>query len=70
MAADKTKMTLGCVTSIGGFVQLGIWFYLLYQILDKINATSPMWTAYWVYVPVGVLVACYGAVIKAITDAE
>lgn len=33
---------------------LPIWYFLLYQILYRIDTTTnAMWIAYWVYVPVG-----------------
>jgi hypothetical protein len=28
-----------------------IWFYLLYQILLRVNASELMWFLYWAYVP-------------------
>ena len=34
------------------FVGLPIWFYILYQILDAINASELTWFLFWVYLPV------------------
>ena len=39
------------------FVSLPIWLYLLYQILESVNANELMWFLYWVYVPVTLIVA-------------
>ena len=36
-------------------VTLPIWFYLLYKILDAVNASDLMWFLYVVYVPVGII---------------
>ena len=33
------------------FVTMPIWFYLLHEILEAVNATEFMWFLYWVYVP-------------------
>ena len=39
-----------------------IWYWLLYQILARVNASELMWFLYWVYVPVAFLA---GGLIKA-----
>jgi hypothetical protein len=39
------------------FVVMPIWLYLLYQILERVNASDVMWLLYWVYLPVGLFVA-------------
>ncbi len=31
-----------------------IWYYLLYKILEAINASELMWFLYWIYVPVSI----------------
>lgn len=61
--SDKTKErkaseVIGCFGGILRFlVQLPLWFYLLYQVLERVGATTAMWVAYWTYVPVGLLCA-------------
>lgn len=42
---------------VGFWLRLPIWFYLLYQVLVRVNASELMWFLYWVYVPVALLVA-------------
>ena len=37
------------------FISLPIWFYLLYVILEAINASELAWFLYWVYIPAGFL---------------
>ncbi len=37
------------------FIVLPIWFYLLYQILDAIQASELTWFLYWIYLPVSML---------------
>jgi hypothetical protein len=48
-------------TVIGGlialFVHLPIWYYLVYQILVRVEASELMWFLYWIYVPAGLFVA-------------
>ena len=33
------------------FISLPIWFYLLYKILEAVQATELMWFLYWIYIP-------------------
>jgi len=37
------------------FIGAPIWYYLLYRILEAVNASELMWFLYWVYVPVALL---------------
>ncbi len=41
---------------LGVFVILPIWFYLLYAVLKRVDASELMWFLYWIYLPVNVLV--------------
>jgi hypothetical protein len=34
-----------------------IWYYLLYKILQYVQATDLMWFLYWVYVPVTLVIS-------------
>lgn len=43
-------------TLIGLLVITPIWYYLVYQILDRVNASELMWFLFWVYVPAGFFV--------------
>ncbi|MBX3321226.1 MAG: hypothetical protein KF890_15220 [Nitrospira sp.] len=45
-------------------VSLPIWFYLTYQVLDRVEATELMWFLFWVYVPVTI----FTAILAVITD--
>jgi hypothetical protein len=38
-------------------VSLPIWYYLLYQILVRVDATELMFFLYWIYLPVGIFTA-------------
>lgn len=52
---DK-KSWLGCsLALIALFVTQPIWYYLLYQVLVRVEASDLMWFLYWVYVPVQIL---------------
>lgn len=42
------------------FIILPMWFYILYQILEAINASELTWFLYWVYFPVSMLVTFVG----------
>lgn len=39
------------------FITLPIWMYLLYKILEIVNASELMWFLYWIYVPTTVLMS-------------
>jgi hypothetical protein len=41
---------------LGLLVTMPIWFYLIYQILVRVNASELMFFLFWVYVPVTTLV--------------
>lgn len=41
---------------IAATTALPIWFYLLYQILVRINASELMFFLFWIYVPATVIV--------------
>ena len=43
-----------------------IWFYLMYQILVRVNATELMFFLFWIYVPVSIIVQ----IISKITEME
>lgn len=42
-------------TLIAIFVTVPIWFYLLYQILERVQATELMFFLFWIYVPATIL---------------
>ena len=35
------------------FIQMPIWWYLLYKVLEASHATELMWFLFWIYVPFG-----------------
>lgn len=47
------KQTIPTLLTV--LVVLPIWYWLMYQVLDRINASELMWFLYWVYVPFGLL---------------
>lgn len=49
MKKDNARFIAGLVAV---FLQLPIYFYLFYKILEAVNASELMWFLYWVYVPV------------------
>lgn len=36
-------------------VTMPIWYYLVYQILVRVDASELMWFLFWVYVPAGLI---------------
>lgn len=47
---------------LGLFITTPIWFYLLYKILEYINATQLMWFLFYVYIPVQIVIQIIGKV--------
>jgi hypothetical protein len=43
-------------TLLAMFISLPIWFYLLYKILEAVQASELMWFLYWVYLPVNIFI--------------
>lgn len=36
------------------FITLPIWFYLIYKILEAVNASELMWFLFWIYLPASI----------------
>lgn len=51
-------------TSIYVFLTLPIWYFLLYQILKRVEATELMMFLFWIYVPTAIL----GAILTRILE--
>jgi hypothetical protein len=47
------------------FVSFPIWFWLLYQVLVRVQASELMWFLFWVYVPVQIVCA---AIVRMTAD--
>lgn len=43
-------------TLLAMFISLPIWFYLLYKILEAVQASELMWFLYWVYLPASIFI--------------
>jgi hypothetical protein len=54
------KVAVGCISLFCRLaIILPIWYYLLYQILRRVEATDLMWFLFWVYVPVNVFLEAF-----------
>lgn len=49
------------------FIVAPIWYYLLYRVLEGVNASSVMWLLYWVYVPVAIFAQILAELAKGST---
>jgi len=56
---DKhVKELIGCALGLVTLmIQTPIWYLLVYKILIRVDATPIMWVFYWIYLPVGVVLA-------------
>jgi len=60
------KGALKAISGILGLVVvMPIWYYLLYQLLVAAQASDLMWFLYWVYLPVGIVVAVLGKIVES-----
>lgn len=55
------KVAIGLIVL---FVTLPIWFYLMYKVLQAVNATDLMWFLFWVYVPFSLFAALMGKLVE------
>ena len=54
-AADiKDKNMKAIAGLLALFISAPIWYYLLYQILVRVNASELMFFLYWIYLPVSI----------------
>lgn len=49
------------------FLGLPMWFYLLYKILESVNASDLMWFIYWAYIPVTMFVSVSTKIAESMT---
>ena len=64
-AKQKTSCAIALVAV---FITQPIWYYLLFKILQAIGASDLMWFLYWVYLPVGLLLAIVNAIVSSAFD--
>jgi len=57
----KALRAIGGITAL--LVTLPIWFFLLYRVLEAVNASELMWFLYWIYVPAAVVVGVLGRIV-------
>lgn len=66
MALTK-KQGVALVTGLLYILLSGpMWFWILYQILLRVNASELMWFIYWAYVPVSLVVGILGMIVTHI----
>ena len=58
----------GIAALLALFITFPIWYYLLYKILDAVNATDLMWFLYIVYVPASFLISAIAQLVKSMED--
>lgn len=45
-------------------ITMPIWYYLLYKVLQLVEATELMWFLFWVYMPVAAIAAVIDTVVS------
>jgi len=51
---------------LAALLGLPMWFYLLYKILEAVNASDLMWFIYWCYIPVSIIISVIGRIAESI----
>ena len=46
-------------------VSTPIWYYLLYQILVRVDGSELMFFLYWIYIPVGIIATIIGKIAES-----
>ena len=65
----NTKQKVSCsLTIVRVCITHPIWYLLLFKILQAIGASELMWFLYWVYLPVGLLLAIVNAIVSSAFD--
>ena len=58
------KIVAGLVAFLSILIALPTWYYLLYQVLVRVQATDLMFFLFWVYAPLGLILHLLSAAIK------
>lgn len=59
------KQGVSCIgVCVAVLIHMPLWYWLVYQIRVRIDATPTMWVFYWIYLPVGLVLTF----IRVITD--
>ena len=67
--AVNAKQKVGCAFAIvRTLVTQPIWYYLLYKILQAVEASDLMWFLYWVYFPVGIILIMVETITISVLD--
>ena len=65
----NAKQKVGCAFAIiRTLVTQPIWYYLLYKILQAVEASDLMWFLFWVYLPVGIILVMIEAIMSSVFD--
>jgi hypothetical protein len=65
----NAKQKVGCAFAIIRIlVTQPIWYYLLYKVLQSVEATDLMWFLFWVYFPVGIVLLIVEAILSSVFD--
>lgn len=70
--SKDAKVGMGCMLGVFGVAASSLFYILFYillfKILERIDATPEMWTLYWIWVPVAILVSCVAQMVKTVLE--
>lgn len=67
---DPVTAAASCCTAVFGLMALPFWYFLLYQILVRVDASTAMWVCYWIYLPLSIIGAVLSQVVKALSESD
>lgn len=63
------KQKAGCAFGILGLcISTPMWWWLLYQIMLRVNATETMWLVFYVYIPFSFVILLAMKIIESVFD--
>lgn len=62
------KLSVSVVATL--CIQYPIWFWLLYQVLQRVEASKLMMFLYWIYIPASVLASLFAKLWSEENDRE
>lgn len=63
----KNALGIGCLIGLFRLLTVTpIWYYLLYQILTRVESSELMMFLFWIYVPLSLILGIFGVAIDTL----
>jgi hypothetical protein len=68
--SSSASTLVGCAGATVTLLALPLWYFLLYQVLVRVDASTAMWAAFWVYVPLSFVAGILFVTQRALGEAK